>query len=69
MNVNPYVHIFKNARDILQSGLVHDMHIQIFQSRPREKYIRPIPDEVAGFIVEGEDAKEMGSDIIDLIVH
>ena len=31
---NPYVHVFRNARDILQIGDIRDMCIRILRSRP-----------------------------------
>jgi len=30
---NPYVHVFRNARDILHSGVLHDMRIRILRPR------------------------------------
>ena len=47
---NPYVHVFRNATDILQTGVVHDMRIQILRSRPRGQYLRPTTDEVAALL-------------------
>jgi len=52
---NPYVHVFKNARDILHSGVVHDIRIRILRSRPGGQYTRPIAHEIASLTIEDED--------------
>jgi len=61
---NPYVHVFRNARDILQTGDIRDMRIRIRRSRLGGQYLRPTADEVTTLIVGGEDGHEMGGDII-----
>jgi len=61
---NPYVHVFRNARDILHTGVVRDMRIRILRSCPGGQYLRPTTDELAALIIGGEDEHEMGGDII-----
>ena len=61
---NPYVHVFRNARDILHTGVVRDMHIWILQSHPGGQYLEPTANEVAALIVRSENGHEMGGDII-----
>jgi len=61
---NPYVYVFRNARDILQTSDIRGMHIRILRSRPGGQYLGPTADEVTTLIVGGEDEHEMGGDII-----
>jgi len=57
---NPYMHVFRSARDILHTSVVGDIRIRILQSRPWGKYLRSTTDEVVILIVGGEDGHEMG---------
>ena len=61
---NPYVHVFRNARDILHSGVLHDMRIRILRPRRGGQYITLTANEVATLIVGGDDVDEMNTDII-----
>ena len=61
---NPYVHVFRNARDIVHTGIVCDMRIWILRSRPGGQYLGPTADEVAVLIIGGEDGHEMDGAII-----
>ena len=61
---NPYVQVFRQARDIVDTYNVRDMCIRIITTRPRGQYIRPTADEVAALIVGGEGAEATGHDII-----
>jgi len=50
--VNPYVVIFKRARDILcDHDEVLDMRIRIIQAREGRQYIAPTANEVVGLLV------------------
>jgi len=48
---NPYVQVFHQARDIINTNNVHDMSIQIITARPGRQSIRSTADEVAALIV------------------
>jgi len=52
-SVNPYVAMFRRARDMLyDNGEVLDLRIRIIQAREGRQYIRPTAAEVTGLIVE-----------------
>jgi len=60
-SVNPYVVIFKRARDMLRDhGEVLDMIIRIIQAREGRQYISPTPNEVAELLV-GDGPENFGS--------
>ena len=61
---NPYVQVFRQARDIINTGNVYDMGIRIITARPGGQYIRLTANEVATLIVGGEGTEAVGADII-----
>ena len=62
--VNPYVRVFRNARDILQADNVVDLRICIIKAHPGRQYTMPTADEVAALIVGGEHGREEERDVI-----
>ena len=69
-SVNPYVVIFRRARDMLRDhGEVFDLRIQIIQARKGTQYIRHTAEEVVGLLV-GNGTEHFGSwDIIIQKMH
>ena len=60
-SVNPYVAIFRRARDMLRDhGEVLDVRIQIIQAREGRQCITPTANEVAGLLV-GDGTENFGS--------
>ncbi|PIN26452.1 DNA helicase PIF1/RRM3 [Handroanthus impetiginosus] len=53
-NVNPYVQVFRRARDALQHDSSVNLQICILHSRSNRQYIRPTANEIAALIV-GDD--------------
>ena len=64
-SVNPYVAIFRRARDMLQDrGEVLHMRIRIIQAREGRQYITPTANEVAAFLVGDETENFRSRDVI-----
>ena len=63
-SINPYVRVFRNARDVLHANNIVDLRIRIIQARPGRQYTRPTADEVAALIVGGEHTDGETRDII-----
>ena len=62
--VNPYVKVFRNARDIFEADNVINLSIRIIKARPGRQYTLPTVDEVAALIVGGDVGDEEYRDII-----
>ena len=62
--VNPYVKVFRNARDIFEADAVINLSIRIIKARPGRQYTLPTVDEVAALIVGGDVGGEEHRDII-----
>ncbi|KAG8384022.1 hypothetical protein BUALT_Bualt04G0074900 [Buddleja alternifolia] len=58
-NVNPYVQVFRSARDALQHNSGVNLHIRILHSRSNRQYTRPTSNEIAALIV-GDDTNATG---------
>ena len=64
-SVNPYVAVFRRARDMLSDhGEVLDLRIRIIQAREGRQYIRPTAEEIAGLIVGDETEHFRPRDVI-----
>ncbi|KAK9280663.1 hypothetical protein L1049_014360 [Liquidambar formosana] len=59
-DINPYVKIFRNARDKMSENNVRDLKVQIIQSRGGRQYIRPTTNEIAALIV-GDGTEDVGN--------
>jgi len=64
--VNPYVKIFRNAWDMLQTNNVVDFKIHLIKAYPGWQYSMPTVDGVATFIVRGDYGWEEKRDILVL---
>ena len=62
--LNPYVKVFRNARDIFEANAVINLSIRIIKARPGRQYTLPTVDEVAALIVGGDVGGEEHRDII-----
>jgi len=62
--VNPYVKVFRNARDIFEADNMINLSIRIIKPRPGRQYILPTVDEVAALIAGGDVGDEEHRDII-----
>ena len=62
--VNPYVKVFRNARDIFAADNVINLSIRIIKARPGRQYTLPTVDEVAALIVGGDVGDGEHRDII-----
>ena len=49
--VNPYVRVFRNARNILQVDSIVDLRIRIIKARHGRQYTMPTVDEVVLAVV------------------
>ncbi|KAL0306166.1 UNVERIFIED_CONTAM: hypothetical protein Sradi_6033900 [Sesamum radiatum] len=58
-NLNPYVQVFRRARDALHHDSGANLHIRILHSRENRQYIRPTANEIAALIV-GNDTNAVG---------
>ncbi|KAG8366041.1 hypothetical protein BUALT_Bualt17G0034800 [Buddleja alternifolia] len=58
-SVNPYVQIFRSARDALQHDSGVNLHIRILHSRNNRQYNQPTASEIATLIV-GDDTDAIG---------
>ncbi|KAG8366715.1 hypothetical protein BUALT_Bualt17G0108200 [Buddleja alternifolia] len=58
-NVNPYVQIFRSARDALQHDSGVNLHIRILHSRSNRQYNQPTASEIAALIV-GDETDAIG---------
>ena len=63
-DTNPYVKVFRNARDRLSENGTQNMHIRILHSREGRQYARPTANEVATIIVVDESEITGNHDII-----
>ncbi|KAK4381611.1 hypothetical protein Sango_2950800 [Sesamum angolense] len=65
-NLNPYVQVFRRARDALHHDGGANLHIRILHSRENRQHIRPTANEIAALIV-GNDTNAVGCR--DIIVY
>ncbi|KAL0459080.1 UNVERIFIED_CONTAM: hypothetical protein Slati_0535200 [Sesamum latifolium] len=62
-NLNPYVQVFRCARDALHHDSGANLHIRILHSRDNRQYMRPTANEIAALIV-GNDTNAVGCRIL-----
>ena len=68
-DINPYVKIFRSARDILEQNHTLNLHLKIIHSRGDRQYIQPSSNEIAALIVGENSGQVSHRDIILLSKH
>ncbi|XP_028086979.1 uncharacterized protein LOC114287735 [Camellia sinensis] len=62
--INPYVSIFRTARDMIRENGAQELHIRILSSRDGRQYTRPTTTEIAALIVGDGSESTTNRDII-----
>ncbi|XP_028058329.1 uncharacterized protein LOC114262174 [Camellia sinensis] len=62
--INPYVSIFRTARDMIRENGAQELHIRILSSRDGRQYTRPTITEIAALIVGDGSESTTNRDII-----
>ncbi|XP_028107811.1 uncharacterized protein LOC114306727 [Camellia sinensis] len=62
--INPYVSIFRTARDMIRENGAQELHMRILSSRDGRQYTRPTTTEIAALIVGDGSESTTNRDII-----